>query len=674
MVDIIKDKYILGQSENKTLNTPGEEIRLDLNLSLDGNDSIGGIVYGNVQDGFGVPIAGALVKVMSMSYDPIMHAVTNLSGSYTLNNVPIDTSFKIYAIAPGKKLKEGSIISATLSQKLKMDFTLEDDPAKQLALIAGDIFDFNAKTPVQGAVASLYSASTGGQNLVAVAHSNKYGQFTFREVPLGGYNINITCFGYNSNTTSVTASSQGQIIPLQVSLTQDPNSSKGTVSGVINDDTGKPIERGDVILYRVEKDNSLTPVAFTKTNSEGVYLFENVPQATYKIKSNESTVVTVVTPNSPNYYGFAIANASTLIPKVTDVTEADVEDGAIYLLDNTFVGSLGGITGGTMNMRITALFSGYFNLSIKYLSGNSDTTIILKEDPDNDGTERTISFPKTNGWNVEDAKSITIKIPLYSGMNQFKLFNTVNTATPWIGEFSMLYVPYSFTVEPNTGTVSNGAIKDVLGFVSMLGGSTKGEVNIPIDVPFSQPYRLGIRYLAGDEDRPLKLDIGETNQGRFIFPKTNDWGVLSAKNYELKIIADQGTNTFKFYNDTGEYAPNISTLTFSEYTVNKTFLPKDVILLSGATISKDISGTSYIGGITQGSGMIQFVVNVFETQLYDLNISYNCDEDRVCNIKVNDTVVEYEEFYFAATGGSIGTFSCQLFLEEGQNTISIYND
>ena len=673
MVDIVTDKYILGQSQSQSLNLPGGEIRLDLKLSLDGNDNIGGIVKGVVQDTLSAPIEGALVKLMTTTYDPVMHAITDSTGSYVLNNVPIDTTFNIYAIAPGKQLNEGTITATTLTQTLGMDFTLEDDPDLQLVLIAGDVLDLTEKTPVGGATASLYSINGSTQTLAAVANSNQYGQFTFRGVALGSYSVTVTAFGYNANSVSVTASSAGQIIPLNISLTQDPNSSLGTVSGVINDDTGNSIARADVILYRVETDNRLTPIAFTKTNSEGVYLFENVPQATYKIKSNESTIVTVPSPDSPNYYGFAVANASTLVPTVTDITDANLENGAIYVLNNTFVASLGGVTGGTMGIGITSLFDGYFNFSITYLSGNSNTTIIMQSDPDNNGTQTTLDFPKTNSWNVTDAMTITTKMPLYSGQNQFLFFNNANTASPWIGGFSMVYVPYSFTVDPTTGTASNGAIS-ILPFVTMLGGPKNGAIDVPVNIPFSEPYKLGIRYLAGDEDRPLKLDINGTNQANFTVPRTNDWSSANAKIYELKIQADQGTDDFKFYNDTGHYAPNIGTLTFSEYTVNVSFLPKDVILLNGPTIQTDTNRVSYIGGVVQGSGTVQFVVNVYETQLHDFVISYSCQDDRICNVSVNGGAVDYVEFHFPATGGSVQTFSCQLFLTEGSNTIAIYND
>ncbi|MEG0691479.1 MAG: carboxypeptidase-like regulatory domain-containing protein, partial [Oscillospiraceae bacterium] len=63
-----------------------------------------------------------------------------------------------------------------------------------------------------------------------------------------------------------------------------------TISGIITDDVGAAVIGADVILYRVETDNSLTPIALTKTIANGVYLFVNTPQGNYKIKSSKTVV------------------------------------------------------------------------------------------------------------------------------------------------------------------------------------------------------------------------------------------------------------------------------------------------------------------------------------------------------------------------------------------------
>ena len=668
----IKDKNILGESENKRLNLPKKEIKPYLNVYSDGVESVYGTVKGLVTDSFGSPIVGALVKLMSINYDPKMHAVTHSTGEYKIPNV-IPGVFKIYAISPGKILKLGSMITVAPSQERTMNFTLEDDPAMKFALIAGDVFDLNSKVPIKKAVVYLYSTNGNTDNLVAITGTNKYGQFTFRDVALGNYNIIIIFFGYYSKSISVSALSQGQIIPLKVNLIQDPNSSNGTVSGVINDEEGNPIARADVILYRIEEDNSLTPIAFTKTNSEGVYLFENVPQANYKIKSTESTIVTIVTPNSPSYYQFSLANASVLYPRVTYVEESILSNGAILTFSNEFVKGLGGVSGGSMNINIIAQISGYYDVNIRYLSAFSDSSIIMQSDPDNNGTKTNITFSKTNSWNPTDAKTQIVTMLLYAGVNEFSFFNTVDSLSPLIGDVTISYVEQSYSVDIGDGAVGKGSLY-LAPFVTNLGGPNNGEVTVLVDVPFTQDYNIDIEYLSGDGDRPLKIDLDGVNIASLIVPRTDDWSIGSIKKYELNVQVDEGERYFKFYNDTGEYAPNVGDLTFNEYDLNKTFFPKDVILLDGANIKTDVNGLEYIDGIVQGNGEIEISIVVFETELYDFQISYSCTDDRSCNIKINGILVEYEEFLFPSTGNSIGAFNCQLFLEEGDNVITIYNN
>ena len=672
MVHFSNNSNTLDEAESKTFNLFKEEITPKINILSDITDSIYATIKGVVKDSFGNPLSGALVKIMSLTYEPIMHDVTDSNGQYKLINVSANI-YKIYATYPNKILQEGSVLTVAPSQEIEKNFTLEDDPSMKLSLIAGDVIDLSTKKPIEKALTSLYSVNGDKEILVGRTATNKQGQFTFRDVKLGNYSITISSLGYNSDSVSVVTSKEGQILLIKVSLPKNTNNS-GTVSGIIKDEKQNPIDRADVILYKVEENNKLTPVAFTKTNNEGVYLFENVPQGEYKIKSNENTVTTIVTPNSPLYYGFTVANASAIIPTIISVEdEANLYQGASYMFNNSFIKNLGGITNGFMTLNINAPFSGFYDVGIKYLSGFFDTTIILKEDPDNDGEELTLNFPKTNTWSLVDAKSINIRMPLDSGINEFKLFNRLGIQSPWIGDCSISYVKHSYKAKATDGTVANGAIS-LPPFVTGLGGPTNGEVNIPIYVPFSQPYKLGIQYLSGDASRTLKLDVDGENKANISVSKTTDWSLLSAKVHEINIDLEEGDYYFKFYNDTGEYSPNIGNLTFDEYTINKTFLPEDVILLEGATLKTDITGDKYIDGIVQGKGKVQFSINIFETQLYDFEISYKCQDERTCTIKINDEVVTGSEFRFLPTKNSIGVFNSQLFLTKGTNIITIYNE
>lgn len=293
MAIIKQDIYILGQSEQKQIQGVGEEIRLDLQLEPQPlNDT--GKVTGIVVDENGNPITGALIKIMDANYEPLLHAITGTDGTYTLDTVPAGTGYNVFANAAGKALNQGTSFSIAAGQVITRDFTLLDDPSAQLGIVAGDLYDATTSLAINGAVVSLYQVNPDSTEVLkAITYTNQYGQFVFRGLELGEYSIRISALGYVGTTTTVNVTTPGQIIPALVNINQNPNASRGTVSGIITNNINQPIGNADVVLYEVNADNTLTARAFTKTNSAGVYLFINVPQGNYKVKSNQTQDVVV---------------------------------------------------------------------------------------------------------------------------------------------------------------------------------------------------------------------------------------------------------------------------------------------------------------------------------------------------------------------------------------------
>lgn len=292
MAQIMQDKYILGQSIGKGIENLGQEIRLDLKLKPNTNDLNGGSVTGTVTDANNAPVKNALVKLMSTTYDPLMHVLTDSNGNFSLVNIN-PGSYTIFCIAQGMQLNQGSNFTISELQNIIINFTLQPDPAMQLSIIAGDLINSTSSEPVGGAIVSLFSISNNTETLESITYTNEYGQFVFRELQQGSYIVKINALGYTDTSATANITSSGQIVSMNVPITPNPQASKGTVSGVITDSTDQPIDRADVILYEVNNDNSLTPIAFTKTNQNGIYLFGNIPQGYYKVKSNQMEVVNI---------------------------------------------------------------------------------------------------------------------------------------------------------------------------------------------------------------------------------------------------------------------------------------------------------------------------------------------------------------------------------------------
>lgn len=293
MGSIKQDLYILGQSQSQSVKIPRQEIRLDLQLFPQPLLETGKVT-GIVTDSKGNPIPNALVKIMDSNYNPIEHAITAEDGSHVIHNLPVGIDYTIFATAAGKALNQGTPFKLTAGGVVTRNFVLSDDPSTQLGVIAGDLYDFDSNTPLEGAVISLYSNPTPcTEVLIAITYTNEYGQFVFRELELNKYTIRVHMLGYYQTSTKVSIDTCGQIIPSDIYLKEDPNSSRGTISGMITDNNNHPIPYADVILYRVNTDNTLTAVSFTKTNSSGVYVFMNIDQAKYVVKSNQMKQTTL---------------------------------------------------------------------------------------------------------------------------------------------------------------------------------------------------------------------------------------------------------------------------------------------------------------------------------------------------------------------------------------------
>ncbi|MEF9934068.1 MAG: carboxypeptidase-like regulatory domain-containing protein [Clostridium sp.] len=292
--DVRQDMYVLGQSQKKLIDQIGEEIRLD--LSLDPNPNLGGgTITGEVVDPEGQPVSGALIKIMSSTYEPLAHTFTASDGTYVFSPFPAGDNYRIFASAPGYELEEALQFSFLSSQSVTKNFTMTADPNVNLGIIAGDAFRSDTGVPINGAAVSLYTVTANGdEELFAVSFTNQYGQFVFSDVPQDSYKVKIDGLGYFNFTSTTQITSGGQIINVQANIQPNPAASRGTVSGLITNSNNLAVPNADVTLYRVGESDTLTPVAYTKTNQDGAYLFINVEEGNYLIKSNKYVIPTTV--------------------------------------------------------------------------------------------------------------------------------------------------------------------------------------------------------------------------------------------------------------------------------------------------------------------------------------------------------------------------------------------
>lgn len=681
MLQVKQDKFILGQSISKTIASLGEEIRLDLQLQP-AIQTIGATVQGLITDTNGTVVPNALVKIMDNNFEPLLHTVTDANGEYLFNNIPASSSYTIFAIAPGKKLKQEQGFALSDGASRTINFTLEDDPAMQLAIIAGDLYQNGTTTPINGAVVTLFEVDENGlETLRAITHTNEFGQFVFREVSNGNYNINISALGFISDSVSASIASAPQILSIKPVLQPDPNAQNGTVSGVILDNLNAPIDRADVILYRVEANDDLTPVAFTKTNSAGVYLFINVPQGTYKVKSNELEIVEVdIDPplgDAPNLDRLTLAEAVTVVPLRIHATEGVLENGAIVTPPENiapgFVDLIGGPNGGTATLTINVPLAGEYTIGIQHLNTNERNLAI---DVNGVSTGEIYTFPVTTSFDPVDSLIFNTTITLVQGMNTIRfLGDGTGDNAPVLGNITFDKNPFSGTRVASDFTLANGAIVNSnpndanFGFVSSIGanggGTNGGSVSVVVNAPIAGVYNFAIVHINGNE-RTWLIDVNGVFAGEFITPIASTPSV-----FNLTLTLQQGNNNIMIYAPEGGSGADIREFDFVQEQF-LSFTEAENTTLGGSAVV-DGEFVLNIGGT--GNGSIQTSKVVPFAGAYDLILTYvAADANKTARVLVNnvDTGVLYTfEQTDSLNVADAKTKVIRLSLNSGSNTIRI---
>lgn len=284
----IKDRYKLGQSQTGSITEIGQEIRIDLQLE----ESImvdTGTVFGKVLDGNGDPVPGVTIKITDTEYNPKYHSITDSNGDYTINNVAPGEQYLIFAVKAGYNLVAGTQFIVQANQQIERNFVITPDTSVA-NLVAGEVSN-QAGEKLEGVSVRLYDNSGEEPVLLKETHTNQFGQYAFFDVPQGMYLVTSSLMGYKTAESSFVISGTEKVMNVNLTMIEDPVSKRGTISGIITDKDGMPIEGAYVILFEIITDEQgneiLNPIRRTTTNDEGLYLFEQIPQGNYRIKANK---------------------------------------------------------------------------------------------------------------------------------------------------------------------------------------------------------------------------------------------------------------------------------------------------------------------------------------------------------------------------------------------------
>ena len=423
MSNIMQDKYNLGQSENNQITHSTHEINFDLKLFLNTNNVSGLKIYGIVLDENKNPIKNATIKIMSEEYHPLFHTKTNSKGEYNFNNLPRDKSYNVFAISKGYMLEQSKISLFLGKQNLELDFVLREDIELKFSIISGLVVNSITNEPKENVVVKLINKNDK-EILQAVTYTNNKGQFIFSKINKGNYLVNINALGFNNLNIEANIVNDGQLTSLTGRITEKTNISTGVISGHIKDcENNNFTEDADVILYEVKSDDSLNPIAFTKTIKDGFYMFGNVPKGRYKIKSNKMQEVKVNFPsdlsNSPNFYSFTISNSNGSFNKT--YYAKDVLLYGSSKIENNFIENIGSFLGYLIIQGVNVPTNGDYNLKIKYVTTYNNRSCNISVN--NISTETVYGFEATETVLLSSVKEKIISLKLVQGENVIKIYN-----------------------------------------------------------------------------------------------------------------------------------------------------------------------------------------------------------------------------------------------------------
>lgn len=291
--NVRRDKYISTLSYIVKVPSEPTSVTMDLTLKRQPVTPVSQSISGSVKDVSGNPIESAYVQLYSNNKNPIRGATTNKDGRYVINNVEAGEVYFISAIAQNKDLSNMETVELQVGVDKIVNFVLEENLISELSVISGTLTGKEINnTVVSGAIVSLYKLEEGKQpQIVAVTFSNEQGKYVLREIGIGRYAINVTALGYAAEEQVVTIDSPKTKLVINFTMYKVPAvSEKSFIQGIISDDYGKAIVGADVILYRIDNSGELVPVALTRTNDSGKYLFADVPDGNYRVISNDSIV------------------------------------------------------------------------------------------------------------------------------------------------------------------------------------------------------------------------------------------------------------------------------------------------------------------------------------------------------------------------------------------------
>ena len=150
-------------------------------------------------------------------------------------------------------------------------------------IIYGKIIDNSTKLSLGGVNVLLYKYVDGTATLINSSTSISDGEYILDNIEDGDYQVSFVKNGYQSININVSLANGIKLLAAE-SMVSIIGNINNTVSGIIRDNLGNVVSNALVALYKIENNKEIL-VATTYTNSIGKYMFGNVIDGNYLVKS-----------------------------------------------------------------------------------------------------------------------------------------------------------------------------------------------------------------------------------------------------------------------------------------------------------------------------------------------------------------------------------------------------
>lgn len=438
------------------------------------------------------------VSVEAVSIQPSANTITNLTGNFTLSNIPpgsqkINFSLSGYTSATVTvNITAGSIVNLG---------TIPLSLSPTTGIMKGTVTDASNGLPLEGVTITVTGSFTG--NTI----TDPDGSFIFTNVTPGAVTITASKTGYYSVTGTGTVVAGGILFFNPQLSTQPPTATTGNLTGKVYDgSTNKPSQGATI---------SIAGGVSTTTDTQGSFLIKDITPGTYQVAISASgyisqtyqvMILAGVTTDMQTIYLTPSVQTTTITGKVTDASTGKPIAGADVAIvgtnPSTGSGQISTKTDSTGAYTITGITQLEFTLKASATGYDSFAYIITT----------TTYGTYTVDFQLNKSIASNIKISsLATDKGQYPSNSTV-----------IITATLDNTGEGGVDTFILAQIKDM--------------DNKIVDVIYLQPEAL---HLNPDSTQTvsLKWDVGQTISGDYTI-------TLSAVDFANGILLAEGYTTF----------------------------------------------------------------------------------------------------------------------------------